>query len=253
MQRIVRASTRPARSGSTPNRRSGPSSRWQTSSISVTLVVSVTSAAMATVSSRLPQTMTARSGPAKMTWKIAMNSRNQRIGQSCCQTTLAGIRASAKPPASTTAATASCHGAVSRTTPMIASSMPSSFQPAGIRCSTEDPAWYRPITVMPAVRRKWPSREQPGVGLDGLRRGAVRDDPAGVQHHHPVESGEQVQVMGDEDDLLVEPGQQVVDHPGVAQIEQRRRFVGDDTSGPVISTAASASSCFCPPDSRWVG
>ena len=107
--------------------------------MAVTLVVSVTNAATATESSRLPQTMMARSGLAKMTWKIAMNSRNQRIGQSWSQTTMAGIRASAKPPARTTAATANCHGAVNRTTPMIASNMASSFQPAGMRCSTEDP------------------------------------------------------------------------------------------------------------------
>jgi len=106
----------------------------------VTRVVRVTRAAIATVINRLPQTITARSGPLKISWKMPTNRMTHRSGQSYSQANRAGMRASPKPPATVGTATASCHGRVAATTAMIAISMPSHFCPAGIHCSTKDPA-----------------------------------------------------------------------------------------------------------------
>jgi hypothetical protein len=50
-----------------------------------------------------------------------------------------GLARSRRRPVGT--ATPSCHGRVAATTAMMAISMPSRFCPAGIFCSTEDPAW----------------------------------------------------------------------------------------------------------------
>ena len=60
--------------------------------------------------------------------------------------------------------------------------------------------------------------------------------------------------------VFTDPDNQIV-MPTVAEdvafsLRRSSRVVGSSattTAGPVINTAASASSCFCPPESRWVG
>gem|GEM_PF-2859037 len=56
----------------------------------MTRVVRVTRAAMATVINRLPQTITARSGPLKISWKMPTNRMTHRSGPSCSQANRAG-------------------------------------------------------------------------------------------------------------------------------------------------------------------
>jgi hypothetical protein len=54
---------------------------------------------------------------------------------------------------------------------------------------------------------------------------AVSDDAALVDDQHPVETGQQVKVMGSEHDLLGQPRDDVGDPSGVAKVEQCGGFI----------------------------
>ena len=68
------------------------------------------------------------------------------------------------------------------------------------------------MTVIAAAGRAMVACQQPGVRVDRGFGGAVCNDPPGIQHHDAIETLEQVQMVGDEYDLLWHPRQQVVDH-----------------------------------------
>ena len=72
----------------------------------------------------------------------------------------------------------------------------------------------------------------PGSGRSATHVGRrpVGDDPAGFDQQRPVAALGKVEVVGDQHQLG-EREQQVRDRAGVAQVEQRRRLVGDQHVG----------------------
>ena len=77
------------------------------------------------------------------------------------------------------------------------------------------------------------------------------DQPGLVEHQDPVEACEQLEVMGDQDDLLGEVGDQV-GRPSRA-LRRSSSVVGSSMtsrSGSVTRIDARASSCFWPPERR---
>ena len=56
-------------------------------------------------------------------------------------------------------------------------------------------------------------------------------DPGVLDHQHPVAAPGQVEVVGDEHQLLLQAQQQVADAPRVGQVEQGGRLVGDQHVG----------------------
>ena len=101
-------------------------------------------------------------------------------------------------------------------------------------------ATIRPSSLVPARQPVQPrvarlvEPEQLGahgarpVVRDDLVRVAVELHPAVAHEQHPVAARGEVEVVGDQDELLRQAEQQVADPAAVAEVEQRRRLVGHE-------------------------
>src|SRR5690606_8172981 len=183
------------------------------SSIAVTGVVRDTVHASTRQAAIRHTPTTAASQPSTHTWKAPTRSSSRPTARAGAASQCHGTRALASTsrdsasPATATAGSGRHSSTATRTT------SPPTLAPAGSRCSQELPGQCTPTS------RRAPSAQERDIPLQGPVRLVVGDHPPLVQDHHPVEPAQQLQVVGDEDELLLERGQPVRHGPQVPQVE----------------------------------